>query len=229
MSIRKASALPRAHAERWRNFWAGALGIVAIMATYPTELAAADSAAFNCPPRDALLEWTHENNRTPGVSYGFDGGLMRAKGGEGLLCYFDILNEGRTTVERVTQLAGFVTISSSNPRFIEPAPEQISGIKNLWPLSPGKVIQFTFQSLGNTRRNQFTVVGVEDIVVPAGKFLAWKIELNQVIPGADAELLRTYWWAPEVGAYIKIEYKPISGAWGPLPETPLLLTRFNRQ
>ena len=93
-----------------------------------------------------------------------------------------------------------------------------------FPLTVGTSHELTFEVVarrqGTARsryRDTVKVVGWEDVVVPAGKFRALKIEANGTFFRMDASFggwtRREFWYAPEVKRWVKFIYQ--DGTRGP--------------
>lgn len=81
-----------------------------------------------------------------------------------------------------------------------------------FPLEVGKKWDYSFMAMpasgtGNmtSHLNRFEVVSCHEVVVPAGKYDAFKIRVDQSAPGSHGG---TYylWWAPEARNYVKRQY-----------------------
>jgi hypothetical protein len=57
---------------------------------------------------------------------------------------------------------------------------------------------------GPPSRVTFAVVGTETVHIPAGTFETWKT--TQYQKGDSFEINGVYWWAPQVGTFVKAEY-----------------------
>lgn len=84
-----------------------------------------------------------------------------------------------------------------------------------WPLEVGKKwdaqtewVSATGQS-GRTKQDA-AVVAYEEVTVPAGKFMAYKIEMkgffNNVSSGHNGRQSQTVWYAPEAGTAVRLVY-----------------------
>lgn len=87
------------------------------------------------------------------------------------------------------------------------------GVQSLdFPLQPGKSWTSYLQARDSnqnmilTYRKTFTVLGCEQVTVPAGTFLAVVIEERQDIMSGPGNGVRTYWYAPDVGFFVKLAH-----------------------
>jgi hypothetical protein len=92
-----------------------------------------------------------------------------------------------------------------------------------FPLQAGKTWNYSFygQPRGGgtglqTYRNEFKVIGCEELSIPAGKVSALKLEITQWIVGTHWNGVFYLWYAPQVKSYVKRQY-PVStffsGGW----------------
>jgi hypothetical protein len=97
---------------------------------------------------------------------------------------------------RELQWAGSLRDHRIEARMTPPAPLFV------WPLEPGRRWQhrgvYEDRSGKKQVNDSFLVVGVETIEVPAGRFDAFK-----VVRETDSRDSDQYWYAPEVGFYVK--------------------------
>lgn len=56
---------------------------------------------------------------------------------------------------------------------------------------------------GQTERRTTTIVGSEVVQVPAGQFTAWRVLRS--VTDANSSTNGTYWYAPQIGNYVKGE------------------------
>lgn len=108
-----------------------------------------------------------------------------------------------------------------------------------WPLTLGKT--WTFDYFEPSRRYpgkiyHYTltakVVGREEVVVPAGKFEAFKIEYDGRFTQSDgpgyAKVTQTSWWAPAVGRSVKTRYAETDFSYRPFSDITGELTAHTR-
>lgn len=99
-------------------------------------------------------------------------------------------------------------------------------IEALWPLQVGKstrVIQVRDKSAW---QNDFTVAATERITTPAGTFETYRIEnVSQGIGNSPNifHIKRKYWYAPDVGYFVKYDQEQTSG--NPVSDKPWELIR----
>jgi hypothetical protein len=97
---------------------------------------------------------------------------------------------------RELQWAGSLRDQRIEARMTPPAPLFV------WPLEPGRRWQHrgVYEDRSGKRQvnDSFLVVGVETVEVPAGRFDAFK-----VVRETDSRDSDQYWYAPEVGFYVK--------------------------
>ncbi len=83
-----------------------------------------------------------------------------------------------------------------------------------FPLEVGRTLKqdltVSFAPGGKSRQDSVvtTVVGWEEVIVPAGKFRAMKVhrdEVNGTGTAAAVHRKGTYWYVPEVRSYVKVE------------------------
>jgi hypothetical protein len=89
-----------------------------------------------------------------------------------------------------------------------------------FPLRVGRVLNqnvtLTFQPAGNTRVDETvtTVVGWEDVIVPAGIFRAIRVQRTDVMGAGTPEAREfgnTYWYSPELRNHVQVENVPAPG------------------
>jgi hypothetical protein len=129
------------------------------------------------------------------------------------------------TVERITPDAVLMMLPDRRRRFSPVANplDQLRGEIPLmrFPLAIGATWKHAHDwssSTGNlktTTSMQYKVVGVEEVMVPAGKFHAYKLVANGFVKdhstitpvGGDARATETYWYSPVVKRIVKYEGK----------------------
>ena len=95
-----------------------------------------------------------------------------------------------------------------------------------WPLQVGKKWRATPRWVDHVVRpdwsgqywTDFEVVAYEEVTVPAGRFMAFKVEATGSSSGDTSEVI---WYSPDVGAFVKgmwgrtaqNGYGPLEGAW----------------
>ena len=92
-----------------------------------------------------------------------------------------------------------------------------------FPLFVGKKWDFSFYArpagdptlVERKFYNDMEVVGYEEVVVPAGKFKAFKIKQTQTMMGGPRiwEGIRYHWYSPEVGFFIKSKSETVTRGW----------------
>jgi hypothetical protein len=129
------------------------------------------------------------------------GGFFRFTSGDGLRCWYRTADG-----ELSSRYAHFLSGESAW------VAQGVDILGKLWPLQPGKDVWFTIEGVTDagypTSWDQgFTVVRRERITVPAGSFdtyvIRWQ-ELGRL--NNDWEATHTFWFAPEVGYFVK--FKP---------------------
>ncbi len=68
---------------------------------------------------------------------------------------------------------------------------------------------------GITAHRSFRVEGVDTVAVPAGTFRAWRVQVAEGT--ADGSIDGTYWYAPQIGGYVRAEITTTA----PAPQPPL--------
>ena len=87
------------------------------------------------------------------------------------------------------------------------------------PTVPGswaKGVSFTTQSTDQTGQQvtvSLKVIGTETVSVPLGRFQTWKVTASQDIKGFE-NTTGTYWYAPQIGTYVKVVFNSTSNAGG---------------
>ena len=144
--------------------------------------------------QDARGSWTRHLTRQS------EDGLFEVAGELGTRFYYDHAH----TLRKVIRKGESVTRASVDfPLIGKPMLD--------FPLQPGKSWSYMIdaRSTGGdllVYRNTFTVVGCEQIRVPAGTFFAVAITEEQDSPGANARGSRTWWYAPEVKYFVKLTH-----------------------
>lgn len=81
----------------------------------------------------------------------------------------------------------------------------------LFPLAVGKRVEFVreYMSEGVTyaHRSSWTVLGLETIHVPAGKFPCWVLLWENVNPVTGWKGFEKWWYNPQVKHYVRLEYQ----------------------
>jgi hypothetical protein len=127
-------------------------------------------------------------------------GLFEVAGEQGTRFYYDRTH----TLRKVIRKGESVTRASVDfPLIGRPVLD--------FPLQPGKSWHYMIDARstgGNllVYRNTFSVVGCEQVRVPAGTFLAVVITEEQDVLGANARGSRTWWYAPEVKYFVKLTH-----------------------
>jgi hypothetical protein len=93
-------------------------------------------------------------------------------------------------------------------------------LQRLWPLRVGNKVSFVARSGATLRQESFAVVRHEMIAVPAGTFDAFVIE-DESLGNDNAAFVTTarqsekitYWYAPEIGWYVKTTHRIETGAY----------------
>jgi hypothetical protein len=87
-------------------------------------------------------------------------------------------------------------------------------LEALWPLEPGKRVQFISTRDRSSWRNEFTVVARERVSTLAGDFDCFRIENQAEALGTSPNrfsIIRKIWYAPAVGYAVKVELEQKSG------------------
>ncbi|HUA53487.1 MAG TPA: hypothetical protein VMB81_15055 [Candidatus Sulfotelmatobacter sp.] len=167
--------------------------------------AVAQAEDFKCP--------------TPGLALRYsDGGLLRYDGRDGFWCMRSRLN-GKPFASELGHVAFYYRDRASGNEF----DKWLNAVAELWPIAPGKSVSFIYQDVeggdnAGSQRNSFIYardVSVEpprQITVPAGTFTVYPIvDILRGTGGNYHRSSRTYYYAPDLGANVKFEYRLISG------------------
>lgn len=90
-----------------------------------------------------------------------------------------------------------------------------------FPLTPGKTWSFEYSLQNNAKRTRITqtatVKGWENVNVPAGNFMALRVEHQGIYNSSDGDyqwsgrIRETYWYAPAARRVVKREYQDTKG------------------
>jgi hypothetical protein len=189
---------------------------MAIVATGCAGGLGGSTAQIACPPAieapvlypgDAWI-YRHEDGQRSAQSYDkvTEDGLLRGRGPKrGAEYYYDHAHTLRKVYSQGTWL------TQETPDFPE-----IGQAELVFPLVPGKTWSVTMRdrSYGAVILGHFRVAGCEQVTVPAGTFLAIRLDLTASVPGVpQAYQDLTYWYAPAVKNKVKQSVAP-----GPLQQ-----------
>ena len=167
--------------------------------------AAAHAEDFKCPKPGLVLRYS-------------DGGALRHDGQDGLWCMRSRLN-GKPYASAFGHVAFYYRDRARGNEY----DKWQTAIPQLWPIAPGKSVSFVWQDVeggdnAGSQRNSFifardvSVEPARQITVPAGTFTVYPIvDLMRGTGGNYHRSVRTYYYAPELGANVKFEYRLISG------------------
>jgi hypothetical protein len=187
-----------------RRFWIAALASQALIGAWP-------AAAFDhiCPAAGTEV-WT--------TLIPASGRPIRYDGQDGLWCQRS--RGGQPTTSEL----GHIRFFARNAMDTDIRGKFLDAAQQLWPLTPGTNISFLYatasdgSSEGATQNNTFyrgelSVEFQRQIAVPAGTFSV--IPIVYTIRGQQGNYHQssyTYYYAPELGANVKFEYRLISGS-----------------
>ncbi len=117
------------------------------------------------------------------------------------------------TTDDALNILVFRDLNQSSP---EPTKSDKPGLWFAFPLYPGKswINKYDWEYLGaapakGKAEDHGTVLGWEDVAVPAGKYHALKVVVNSRYFGAGGfndETVLTFWYAPQVNRFVKFDY-----------------------
>ena len=110
-----------------------------------------------------------------------------------------------------SRLGLFIT---EDPR--RPARPDSGALARLWPLRVGSELAFRTQVGPEVWRWEFRVTGTEEVPVPAGRFATVVVQGAQEPalvhdPRAASTVLYTWWYAPRVGAVVRVRSRFLAG------------------
>lgn len=148
-------------------------------------------------------QWVYESTDQSQRTYVLTAEVVRA-GPDGV-----VVRRGDTEATYSTPWTMVKSASGQRLIVIEPGLVTIP-----FPLTVGQTLRqqltVSFAPGGKSRRDSAvtTVLGWEEVIVPAGKFRAMKVHRDEVNgTGTPAAVHRkgTYWYVPEVRSYVKVE------------------------
>ncbi len=164
------------------------------------------NAQVACPvPIDAPVlypgdSWTfqYEDGKRWGQTYGSrsEDGLLRGRGAKAEPLYF---YDQTHTLRKVLHQGMVLTVANQDFPLIGQA-------ELVFPLTVGKTWAITwYTDYLVLLRREMTVVGCEEVTVPAGTFLAARIEASDAFPHTPGVASRrhTSWYAPAVKYWVK--------------------------
>jgi uncharacterized caspase-like protein len=158
----------------------------------PRPSSAADGVAFRCPTAGTIIETS-------------TGNVLTFIPGKDFRCRFK--NQSGTVTER------FAMLLAGNSAWINSGGEKLT---KLWPLRVGNEQWFVYSGTtvsGNPGSwyHTFTVKRTERLTVKAGTFNTFVIEhREQGALGNTADSVDRYWFAPDVGYFVKYEFSVIN-------------------
>ena len=136
------------------------------------------------------------------------GGEFRFEGANGIYCNFSSRSGKRYSHYALLADDGTQLAARYGKRVAE-----------MWPLSVGKSTEIQFDEGGATWYFNYEVLRAERVTVPAGTFDTLVVlYTEQGLNGFKGT--RTYWYAPQVGYFVKFEPQIIHGIRGGAPERP---------
>jgi hypothetical protein len=167
---------------------------------------------FKCPPPGTTLKYS-------------DGGALRHDGRDGMWC-------PRTTAggKPFAAALGHVAFYNRDRASGDVYEKWLKAVAQLWPIEPGKSVSFRYQTAedgssanaftGNiTLEEEVTVEAPRSITVGAGTFVVYPLViLHKGVGTTYHRSSRTYYYAPELGANVKFEFRLISGSMGQQPK-----------
>jgi hypothetical protein len=138
---------------------------------------------------------------TPGTRvYTSLGGYMEYVALEGGLVVYKGANR-----RVISAIGGIVTLAENDELPINLA-------VSLWPLKVGKAISFVESSKIASWTIEMAVLRRETIDLPAGRFDAFVVQEHRKGRGSNYhESYRTYWYAPDIGAIVKVDVRLLAG------------------
>lgn len=103
----------------------------------------------------------------------------------------------------------FITDNPAKPGEITDA-----GLKALWPLRPGTIVDLPITRGEEKLVWRFAVQDTETVVVPAGKFRTVRIDgtAATVVTRRDPVVaMTTFWYAPSISAVVRLKFVPVAG------------------
>jgi hypothetical protein len=167
---------------------------------------------FNCPPPGLTLKIS-------------DGARLRYEGRDGLWCMRSL--NGKPFASDLGHVAFYNRARAGGEEYNK----WPIAVAELWPITPGKSVSFIYQGVesgggaGATLNSQayahdVTVESPRQITVPAGTFTVYPIvDVLHGMAGNYHRSSRTYYYAPQLGANVKFEYRLLAGSQADQPKS----------
>lgn len=84
-------------------------------------------------------------------------------------------------------------------------------VEDFWPLKVGKSVRYDISNLGDRWRATLTVVAVEVVRTPAGKFQCFKVSRKREAVSGPWSDESTLWFSPSINFIVKWESKTTGG------------------
>ncbi len=159
----------------------------------------------------------------PGVVLKIGKDVLRYEGQDGLWCKRSM--NGKPFASDLGHVAFYYRERASGDLYKKWA----KAMAELWPIAPGKSVKFVYQGTDDGSsagalvgsgifEHEITVEVPRSITVSAGTFVVYPIvDMHRGVANNYHRSSRTYFYAPELGANVKFEFKLISGTLGNQP------------
>jgi hypothetical protein len=105
--------------------------------------------------------------------------------------------------------------------FLSTGPERdfdARAAESIWPLAVGKEVALVLSRDSTSWQIALKVLRIETLTIRAGTFETYVVERHDLGMGSNSyEAIRTFWYAPSVGAIVKFDHRHITGTPGNYP------------